>query len=46
MSCYLNKHIGLALYFVIYEFEASNKCQVSLVVKYTLYNRINGLVGV
>ena len=24
----------LALYFVIYEFEASKKCQVSLVVKY------------
>ena len=34
MSCYENKHIGLALKFVIYEFEASKKCQVSLVVQY------------
>ena len=34
MSCYQNKHIGLALLFVIYEFEASKKCQVSLVFKY------------
>ena len=36
MSCFLNKHIGLALEFVIYEFETRKKCQVSLVVKYFL----------
>ena len=35
MSCYLNKRIDLALKCVIYEFEASEKCKVSLVVKYT-----------
>ena len=28
------KHIGCALWFVIYEFKVSKKCQVSLVVKY------------
>ena len=35
MSCYENKHIRLALLFVINEFEASRNCQVSLVVKYS-----------
>ena len=35
MSFYQNNHIGLALYFfVFYEFEASKKRQVSLVVQY------------
>ena len=33
MSCYSNKHMRLALLCVIHEFEGSNKCQVSLVVK-------------
>ena len=36
-----NKHMRSALYFNIYQFEASKKCQVSLVVKY----RINCCVG-
>ena len=34
MSCYKNKQIGLAIEFVIYEFEVSKKWQVSLVVQY------------
>ena len=37
MSCYSKKHIGLALSFVIYEFQASNKCQDSL-VQYILFH--------
>ena len=35
-ALYQNKHIGLALLFVNYEFEASKKCQVSLVVQYII----------
>ena len=34
MSCYENKPNGLGLLFVINAFEASKKCQVSLVVQY------------
>ena len=42
MSCYLNKHKGLGLLFVVYEFEASKKCQVSLVVQYTITRNTEG----
>ena len=41
MSCYEDKHIGLALKFVIYEFEATEKCQVSLVVQYITHSSTN-----
>ena len=41
MSCFLNKHIDLALYFVIYEFEASKKCKVSFVVQFIILSLLN-----
>ena len=43
MSWYASKHMRLALYLVIYKFEASKKCQVSSVGKYiiTLYETID-----
>ena len=34
-----NKHICIALQFAVYIFEASKKCQVSLIVKYICFNR-------
>ena len=40
MSCSYNKHMCLALSFVIYEFEASTKCKVSLVVKYKIWHKL------
>ena len=40
MSYNQNKQIGLALLFVINEFEASKNCQASLVVQYILNTKI------
>ena len=36
MFCYYDKQLLSALELVLYEFDANKKCQVSLVVKYTL----------
>ena len=35
MFCYYNKQLHADLELVLYEFYANNKCQVSLVVKYS-----------
>ena len=36
MFCYYNKQLFSALGLALYEFDASKKCQVSLVVKYII----------